>query len=157
MLVRVMGFEGLALATSLAAIVNACIQLVMLRRELGGIEAGRIAMTLVKTTVAAAGDGVPRRGTRSGGCERLLPGDDDRRCRRLRVFGAIGVALGVLTAAAWVLRLREFEQARSMVVRRFAGCALKTIRSAPDGLGDRVNALRRRRVRQHVRAAACRS
>jgi hypothetical protein len=37
----------------------------------------------------------------------------------LRVFGAIGVALAVLTAAAWVLRLREFEQARSMIFRRF--------------------------------------
>jgi hypothetical protein len=39
--------------------------------------------------------------------------------RALRVFGAIGVGLVVLSASAWLLRLREFEDARGMVLRRF--------------------------------------
>lgn len=117
MLVRIMSFEGLALATSLAAIVNACIQLGLLRRELGGIESGRIALTLAKTTLAGLAMGVA-----AWYAERWLrtamPGAA-LGLQALRVFGAIGVALAVLTAAAWVLRLHEFEQARSMILRRF--------------------------------------
>jgi putative peptidoglycan lipid II flippase len=116
-LVRVMSFAGLALATSLAAIVNAGIQLILLRRTLGGIQAGRIAMTLGKTIIAALAMGAAAYYTElwlrtawPGGAIGL---------RALRVFGAIGVGLVVLSASAWLLRLREFEDARGMVLRRF--------------------------------------
>jgi peptidoglycan biosynthesis protein MviN/MurJ (putative lipid II flippase) len=112
-----MSFEGLALATSLAAIVNAAIQLVLLRRELGTIQAGRIALTFAKTAVAALAMGAAAwyaewwlRTTWPGTATAL---------RAVRVFGAIAVALMVLSACAWLLRLREFEQARDMVLRRF--------------------------------------
>jgi putative peptidoglycan lipid II flippase len=117
MLVRVMSFEGLALATSLAAIVNASIQLVLLRRELGSIQAGLIALTFVKTTVAALVMGAAAWYT-EWWLRTAWPGETIG-LQALRVFGAIGVALAVLSACAWLLRLREFEEARGMVLRRF--------------------------------------
>ena len=42
-LVRVLGYRGLALGTSITAIVNASVQLFLLRREIDGIEGSRIA------------------------------------------------------------------------------------------------------------------
>ena len=116
-LVRVMGFAGLALGTSLAAILNAAIQLTMLRRELGGIEAKRISITLLKVAVAALAMGGAAwyadlwlAATFAG---TALP------VRIFRVMAAIAVALAVLSAAAWALKLHEFEEARDMVLRRF--------------------------------------
>jgi putative peptidoglycan lipid II flippase len=116
-LVRMMSFAGLALATSLAAMVNAGIQLVLLRRELGGIEARRLALTLAKTAIAALVMGVAAWYTEAW--LRALWPDATIAVRALRVFGAIGVALAVLSVSAWLLRLREFEEARGLVLRRF--------------------------------------
>jgi putative peptidoglycan lipid II flippase len=118
-LVRTMSFAGLALATSLAAIVNASIQIVLLRRELGGIQAGRIALTLMKTAVAAVAMGASAWYTEAW-LRALWPGASVG-LQALRVFGAIGVALAVLSASAWVLRLHEFEEARGIILRRIRG------------------------------------
>lgn len=116
-LVRVMGFAGLALGTSIAAILNAVLQLIMLRQALGGIEAQRIAVTFAKATVAAitmaAAAWYAEHFLRT-----LLPGPTMGR-QAVRVLTAIAVALAVLSATSWVLRLREFEEARDLVVRRF--------------------------------------
>jgi putative peptidoglycan lipid II flippase len=116
-LVRVMGFAGLALGTSLAAILNAVIQLVMLRRELRGIEAGRIATSFVKATLAAlvmaATAWYAEVWLRTVFPGTALP------LQTLRVLTVIAVALAVLSGAAWVLRLHEFEEARGMVLNRF--------------------------------------
>jgi putative peptidoglycan lipid II flippase len=120
-LVRTMSFAGLALATSLAAIVNAALQLVLLRRELGGIQAGRIALTFTKTVVAALAMGAAAWYTESWSRVRW-PGES-LELQALRVFSAIGVALAVLSAGAWVLRLHEFEEARGMILRRFRRAA----------------------------------
>jgi len=116
-LVRMMSFQGLALATSLAAIVNASIQLVLLRRELGGIQAGRIALTFGKSTLAAVAMGAAAWYTESW-FRAAWPGTATG-LQALRVFGAIGVAVAVLSASAWILRLHEFEEARAMILRRF--------------------------------------
>ena len=116
-LVQVMSFAGLALATSLAAIINAGIQLVLLRRELGGIQAGRIALTFAKTTVAALAMGAAAWYAEAW-LRAALPGEAIA-LQALRVFATIGVALIVLSASAWLLRLHEFEEARGMVLRRF--------------------------------------
>jgi putative peptidoglycan lipid II flippase len=117
MLVRVMGFAGLALGTSIAAILNAAIQLVMLRRALGGIQAARIAVSFAKATIASIAMAAAAwyvdiwlRATFPGTAIPL---------QAVRVLAAIAVALAVLSVAAWVLRLHEFEEARGMVLRRF--------------------------------------
>lgn len=115
-LVRVMGYAGLALGTSLAAIVNAAIQFLALRHELGGIEGRRILMTLLKIIVAslamAGAAWLAERWLRD-----LLPGNAVQ-LQAIRVVGAIVVGLSVLAAAAAVLRLREFEASRDLVLGR---------------------------------------
>ncbi len=112
-LVRVMGYAGLALGTSLAAIVNAAIQFLALRHELGGIEGRRMLITFVKVLVAslamAASAWLAEVWLRD-----LLPGSAIH-LHAARVLGAIAVALSVLAAAASVLQLREFERSRDLV------------------------------------------
>jgi putative peptidoglycan lipid II flippase len=53
-LVRWIGFRGLALATSLAAIVHGGLSLVLLRRQLGRIGSGQLATTFLKIVAASA-------------------------------------------------------------------------------------------------------
>ena len=47
-----MGYRGLALGTSITAIVNASVQLLLLRREIHGLEGSRIAASFVRVIVA---------------------------------------------------------------------------------------------------------
>src|SRR5262245_38646812 len=49
-----LGFRGLALATTFAAILHMAVMLAVLRRRLGGIEGGRMAVSLGKTLLASA-------------------------------------------------------------------------------------------------------
>jgi putative peptidoglycan lipid II flippase len=115
-LVRVMGYAGLALGTSLAAIVNAVLQVVLLRGQLGGIEAGKLAVTTVKVLTAslamAAAAGLTERGLLA-----LLPAGN-LLLNAVRVAAAIAAGIGVLALAAALLRVREFELARDLVLRR---------------------------------------
>ncbi len=115
-LVRVMGFAGLALGTSVAAIVNAAIQVVMLRRVLGGLELARVATTLVKSAVAAVAMAAAAWWVEAS-LRDLLPATTTA-MQMTRVALAIAVALGVLTAVAWLVRLHEFDEARTLVVGR---------------------------------------
>jgi putative peptidoglycan lipid II flippase len=115
-LVRLLGYRGLALGTSLAALVNASMLLLLLRRRLRGLDGRRVAVAFGKIALAsivmgAAAWGVERwLGVLAPGSA-LLP-------RALRVGVAIGVALAVLAAAARLLRIREFEEAASRVRAR---------------------------------------
>ena len=115
-LVRVMGFRGLALGTSIAALGNALVLLVLLHRRLGGLEVGRIFETGAKIVVAA---------TLMGGavwtCHAwlmdVLPGADLVR-RLIQVFGSIGVGLVVLAVGARMLRIAEWSDIRRQLSRR---------------------------------------
>ena len=115
-LVRVMGFRGLALGTSIAALGNALVLLVLLHRRLGGLEVGRIFETGAKIVVAA---------TLMGGavwtCHAwlmdILPGADLVR-RLIQVFGSIGVGLVVLAVGARMLRIAEWSDIRRQLSRR---------------------------------------
>jgi putative peptidoglycan lipid II flippase len=116
LLVRALGYLGLALGTALAAIVNASVLLALLRRRLGGLDEGRIAVALVKITLASL-----VMGAAAWGVERAMwsvaPGFGVL-ARAIRVFSAIGVALLVLAAAARLLRIQEFEDASRRVFAR---------------------------------------
>ena len=115
-LVGVMGYAGLALGTSLAAIVNAAVQFVWLRHALGGIEGRQIMVTLAKVLAASAAMAAA-----AWFAERWLHGvmpGSATLVQVVRVGVAIAAALAVLVAAASVLRLREFEQSRDMIMKR---------------------------------------
>jgi putative peptidoglycan lipid II flippase len=116
-LVRVMGYAGLALGTSIAALVNAGVQILLLRKQLGGIDGRRIAGAFVKMSIASV-----MMAAAAWGAERylreLLPGASIL-VQLLRVGGAIAIAIVVLVGAASLMRVQEFAEARAMVLNRF--------------------------------------
>ena len=116
-LVRVMGFRGLALGTAIAAIFNAGLLVWLLRARLHGLDGRRLAIATLKIAVASAAMGVVAH-LAVGWLTSLLPGDGEI-ARIVRVFGAIGLALLTLAAAARLLRIEEFDAATARVLARF--------------------------------------
>ncbi|MGE3191025.1 MAG: murein biosynthesis integral membrane protein MurJ, partial [Vicinamibacterales bacterium] len=115
-LVRVMGYRGLALGTSLTALVNAAVQLTLLRTELGGVEGRRIAVSLLRITAAA----LPMAATAWGvelWLHGVLPGASIP-VQAVRVGVSIAAGVGVLTVAAHVFGVRELAEARALVLGR---------------------------------------
>ena len=107
-LVQPLGFRGLALGTSLAALANGGLLIWLLRRPLGGIDGSHLLYTFTKTSLAATimawvASIVHRRTALLIGTERL-PGEV------LTLAVAITSALAVLGLAAKLLRIREFDE-----------------------------------------------
>jgi putative peptidoglycan lipid II flippase len=116
LLVRVLGYRGLALGTSVAALFNATALLVLLRRRLGGLDGQRLVGSLSRIVVAAAAMGTAAAAV-NGWMTAWLPGSSIA-LQILRVGSAIAASLGVLAAAAWLLRIGEFTQGVAIVARR---------------------------------------
>jgi len=115
-LVHMMGYRGLALGTSIAALLNASLLLVMLSRTLGGIEGRAIANALVRIAAAAAIMGAATVGVH-GALAAGLPGD--RLIPQIvRLSVTIGVALAVLAVSAHVLRVPQFAEGVALIGRR---------------------------------------
>ncbi|MGH9348929.1 MAG: murein biosynthesis integral membrane protein MurJ [Vicinamibacterales bacterium] len=112
-LVRVFGYRGLALGTSLAALLNAGLLLVLLRRRLDGIEDRRMLVSLGKIAAAST-----LMGATAGGVDlvllRWLPGPG-LAALVLRLLASIGVAIGVLAATAHLLNIDELRRAARLV------------------------------------------
>ena len=113
-LVRVMGYRGLALGTSITAILNAAVQLFLLRREIRGINGTRIAASLARVLIASAVMGAATVGS-SATLEDLMPGDA-LPLQMLRLLIAITISLMVLVAGAQLLRIPEYAEARDLVI-----------------------------------------
>ena len=115
-LVRVLGYRGLALGTALTALLNASTQLTLLRREIGGVQGRTIAASFLRIGLAATA----MAGAAAGAnwlLARWLPGETIL-MQAIRLAWSIGVALVVLMAAAWALRIPEFGEAKALIVRR---------------------------------------
>jgi putative peptidoglycan lipid II flippase len=117
-MVRVMGFQGLALGTAISAIFNAGILLWILRQRLGGLDGRRIATSLVRITVASVIMGAAA-WTANRAIGAWMPSHTFA-VTALRVGAAIGVGLVVLDVAARALGVQEFIEARAMVLGRLA-------------------------------------
>ena len=116
-LVRVMGFAGLALGTTIAALFNAAALTFALDRRIGGLERAQVTTALVKVTAASIAMGIAAvLVARWSGA--LLPGDATA-ISAVRVVASIGTGMAVLVIAARLLRIAEFDEARKQVVRRF--------------------------------------
>jgi putative peptidoglycan lipid II flippase len=115
-LVQVMGYRGLALGTSIAALFNAITLLVLLRRGLDGLNEQHLVGSLAKIVAASAVMGVAAWAV-DVGLASALPGDA-LPLQMLRVATAIGAAVGVLAASAWLLQVREFNDGMSLIMRR---------------------------------------
>jgi putative peptidoglycan lipid II flippase len=117
-LVRVMGYRGLALGTSITALLNAWVQLMLLRRMLSGIEGGRIAGTFLRVGAASivmAATAWYADRTLAG----LLPGDA-LSVQLARLSATIGLAVLALVASARALGMSELNEAIELA-RRMTG------------------------------------
>jgi putative peptidoglycan lipid II flippase len=118
MLVRILGFRGLALGTSIAALFNAATLLTFLRRELHGIHEGRIINAFVRIAAAAGAMGVVA-ALLNRMLETQWPGGA-LLIQVVRLSITIGLSLIVLAAASWLLRIREFTESLALVRRRLS-------------------------------------
>lgn len=114
-LVKFLGYRGLALGTSVTAIVNATVQLTLLRREIHGIEGSRIAASFARVVIASAVMGAVSWGALLI-MNTALPGRAPFQMIRLLV--TILVSLAALAGVAHVLHIPEYAEARDMVVAR---------------------------------------
>ena len=115
-LVRAIGFQGLALGTSIAAIVNAALLMWLLRRRLGGTDGRRLLVTLLKVTVssivmAATAVAIQHAMDRVAPGTRLTP-------QAIRLGATIGGSLVALAAMANILGVEAFREAVEMVQTR---------------------------------------
>ena len=117
-LVGLMGFQGLALATSLAAIGNGGLLIVLLRHHLHGIHGRHLAMVMMKVLTAGAAMGVAAWGIQYM-MATWVPGDRVA-AQCAQVGAAIAGGLAVLAAAAKLLGIREFDDALTIVAGRFS-------------------------------------
>ena len=117
MLVRIMGYRGLALGTSIAALFNAALLMLLLGRALGGIDGARVARSFLRIAIASALMGAAAVAA-DAAASTWLPGQS-LPAQIVRLAAAIGAALVVLAGAAHVLRIREFRDGVAAVTRRF--------------------------------------
>jgi putative peptidoglycan lipid II flippase len=115
-LVGVMGFRGLALGTTIAAMVNAGTLLWLLSRRLRGLDSGRIAIAFAKIAIASLVMGAATHFA-STWLQAVVPGRE-LPWKLLQVFGAISVGVVTLAVAAKVFRISEFNEAFSRVLRK---------------------------------------
>lgn len=115
-LVQVLGYRGLALGTSLAALLNATCLLVLLHRRLDGIEGRRVAVSLARITAASAVMALAAWGTQ-GWMETHLPGRGVL-VQMVRLAVSMGVSVSALAGAAHLFRVQEFQQGVSLVTAR---------------------------------------
>ena len=121
-LVRVLGFRGLALGTSLTALLNAVAQLWLLRREIDGIEGRQIADSLARVAAASLVMTASVWGA-DVALVSVWPGNEFG-VQLIRLAIAIGVGLLTLAVSAHILRIPEFGEARNLVwsrVKRVVG------------------------------------
>ena len=117
-LVQLIGYRGLALGTSIAALTNAFVLLALLRRHLNGLDLDRILISFVKISVAAMAMGLCAL-TVHEWLSNLRPDDISSITRLARVFTSIAASLIVLVASARFLRIKEFAQVRQQVFGRW--------------------------------------
>jgi putative peptidoglycan lipid II flippase len=110
-LVGPLGFRGLALSTSLAALVHGVALLVVLRDVLGGLDGRRLAATLVKTTLASAAMAGAALVAHSW-LTRLIE-DQNTLAQSVTLALAIAAGVAVLAVAGRLLRIPEFDEAVS--------------------------------------------
>jgi putative peptidoglycan lipid II flippase len=115
-LVRAIGFQGLALGTSIAAIVNAALLLWLLRRRLGGMEGRRLLVTLLKVTVSSIVMAITAVAIQHA-MDRAVPGTR-LTPQAIRLGATIAGSLAALAVMATILGVEAFHDTVEMVQAR---------------------------------------
>jgi putative peptidoglycan lipid II flippase len=112
-----LGVAGLALGHALAYVFASVVMLVLIRRRLGGIDAGRIVRSLGRVLVAgmltAAAAWLV-----AEGFERWL-GTGTLGVQAIQVISAVAAGLAVFVAAAAALRIEEVDMVRQRLMARW--------------------------------------
>jgi putative peptidoglycan lipid II flippase len=116
MLIRILGYRGLALGTAISAGLNALLLLWLLRARLDGLEGRRNLRAMLSITAASMVMGIAV-WLVDAWLERLMPGGSTI-TKAIRVLLAIGTGLGVLALAARALHIDEFNEALRLVSRK---------------------------------------
>ena len=101
----------------MTALLNAAAQILLLRREIGGVDGRTIAASFARVALSAALMGAAAAGA-DWVLERWLPGDAVL-LQALRLGWTIGLAMIVLFAAAWTLRMPELAEIQALLTERF--------------------------------------
>ena len=119
-LMKTMGYRGLALATTLAAILNMAVTVYLLRFRLRGLEGGRLLRSMTKITLASF--------VMAGGCwlarnllQHLFPARPDHSplvSSALVLTGSLAVSLTIFGLLALVFRMEEVNFLRP-ILRKF--------------------------------------
>jgi putative peptidoglycan lipid II flippase len=117
--VRWFGYRGLALGTSLTALMNAGLLLFLLHRRIDGLGIGRLAGVFARVLVASAGMAAAAWFLHAEAL-RFLPGSG-LVFSSLRVGAAIAGALVVLAGLSWLLRIEEFTGVADALAARLTG------------------------------------
>lgn len=117
-LVQWMGYRGLALGTSIAALVNAALLCILLGRRIGTLGSGRLLAAFWKIAVAAGLMGAAVVGVH-GGLEAVWP-QDGLLPALGRLATSIAAGVAVLACAARLLGIQDWNQAMERVGARFA-------------------------------------
>jgi putative peptidoglycan lipid II flippase len=112
LLVRVLGFRGLALGTSIAALMNGALLIGALRSKLGGIDGGRVLATAAKVSAASLVMAAV-----SFAAARAL-GSESAAGQAIRVAAGVLVGLAALAGTARLLGVSELTDAASILIRR---------------------------------------
>ncbi|MGH9373499.1 MAG: murein biosynthesis integral membrane protein MurJ, partial [Vicinamibacterales bacterium] len=117
-LVRILGFRGLALGTAVAALFNAAALLWLLQRRLGGLEGSRLFVAFIKITIASLLMGGVAMITSRWLTDTL--GGEGEWTKAVRVSVAILAGMLALGLSAKLLRIEEFHEAASRILHRMA-------------------------------------
>jgi putative peptidoglycan lipid II flippase len=115
-LVQVMGYQGLALGNSIAAVFNAAVLLLVLRRRVHGLNGWRLLSSCIRISIAAGAMGVVAAATHALFAQ-WLPGTGTLP-RLVQLGGAMIVSLVVLVLTALALRIQEIKNGLSSLARR---------------------------------------
>jgi putative peptidoglycan lipid II flippase len=115
-LVQVMGYRGLALGTSIAALFNAGTLLFLLRAHLDGLNGAHLLSSVLRVTLASLVMGAASYASFRA-LESWIPGNAEL-LQIVRLALVIAFSLLVLAGGAWLLRIREFNQGLAIVMRR---------------------------------------
>jgi putative peptidoglycan lipid II flippase len=118
-LVRTLGFRGLALGTSLAALANGALLILLLRRRLDGIGGGRLAVAFAKILAASIVMAAVVRVVELGAI--AVVASDSLAAQSIRLALEIGSGLIALAASARLLAIAEFREAVTLVRARLTG------------------------------------
>jgi putative peptidoglycan lipid II flippase len=110
-LINVLGVLGLALANMTAALIEMILLIVVIRKRLGGLDDRRVALSALKTTLAAVLMGLT---------VWIFLNTTADASVVMRAIGGMLIGAGVYFVAAWLLRSEELRGVLGMVKRKLA-------------------------------------